>query len=188
MLRGVDSIRAFVALSLGSRALGELSRARKALEAEAWADKVRWVPDENLHLTLQFLGDLASDRVPAIAAAVRDAAAGAPEIVCCLTAVSAFPSASRVRVIVAELSEAPGLESLSRRLGEALAPLGFEPEKRPFRPHITLGRVRRPPLRGIRVAAPLAPVPLEAHELVLFRSELHKTGAVHRRLSGAPLD
>jgi 2'-5' RNA ligase len=173
----VESLRSFVALEVPAPAIEAIARVRRTLQAEPWCDDVRWVPDENLHVTLHFLGELPVERAPAIVDALHAAAASHSPFACSLSRVEAFPSARRARVIVVELSAADALAALARDIGEALTPLGFPPERRRFRPHVTLGRVRRPPLRDVVLEASVEGSPFEAQEMVLFRSELRPEGA-----------
>ena len=100
-----------------------------------------------------------------------------------------LPSARRPRVLWAGLVAGTGeLAALAAAVEAALVPLGFAPEARPFQGHVTLGRVRSP--RGLAplAAALEAGAGLElgawrAAEVVLYRSRLRPTGAVHEALS-----
>lgn len=184
----MDAVRSFVALPVDDGARAELLRARRALAWQPWGGGVRWVPGDRLHLTLQFLGELPLDRVEPVAVALATSAAGTGPIGLTLDRITAFPNPSRARVIVALLEAGDALAALVQRMRTSLASLGFPPEDRPFRPHVTLGRVRRPPLRGASLAAPLAPVHFEARELILFRSELGPRGARYEALRRVALD
>ncbi len=184
-------IGSFVALPRPPVPRAALVQARRALESEAWADRVRWVPDANLHVTLQFLGDVPRERIETIRAAIAAVCSDTPPVHTKLVHVSAFPSATRARVIVAELAEAAeaasGVPALAAKLGLALTPLGHAPEARRFRPHVTLGRVRRPPLRGARVARTLEPLSVEIGEVVLFRSTPGAASPKYEPLAVLPL-
>ncbi len=146
------------------------------------ADDVRWVRPENVHLTLQFLGAVPEERVPAIEAALRDAAAGARPLSLSLHGAGGFPNARRPRVLWAGLEgDVPPLAELVRELGTRLAKLGFPPEERAFSPHLTLGRARdgrgAPGLAGaLAGAGQVEPTPWRATELVLFESHLSPRG------------
>jgi 2'-5' RNA ligase len=146
-------------------------------------EEVRWVRPENLHLTLQFLGAVPEERVTAVEAALREAAAEAGRpLHLQVRGAGAFPNARRPRVIWAGLEgDVAPLVALASALGARLAKLGFAPEDRPFAPHLTLGRAREgrgaPGLAGALAAAALVePTPWRVPELVLFESHLSPRG------------
>jgi len=103
---------------------------------------VRWVPEGSLHVTLRFLGEVADARAPEIGSALGAAVRGARTFAVGLGGVGAFPSLGRPRVVWLGVERHPALELLANDVERALAPLGFEPELRPFAPHLTLGRAR----------------------------------------------
>lgn len=184
----MDAVRSFVALPVDADVRAALAEAGRQLARKPWGDRVRWVPADRMHLTLQFLGDLALDRVDPVAEALAQGSAGSGPIELSLDRVTAFPSPARARVIVAMLEADEGLADLVARVASALAAVGLPPEERPFRPHVTLGRVRRPPLRGARVEATLPPLRFEVRELILFQSELTPRGARYGALRRVALD
>ena len=118
----------------------------------------RWVEPSRLHLTLWFLGNVAPEEVPAICRAIDRAAAAVPPIDLVLRGAGAFPDAANPRTVWLGVREGTaGLVSLHEALGRELEPLGFLPEERRYRPHVTLGRVRHgDPAATRRLAAELA--------------------------------
>lgn len=180
-------IRAFFAVPVEGEAGEELARVVSALAGSHWGDRVRWVPSENLHLTLRFLGDVGAERLDVLLAAVRDAVRDVATTRCRLDAVRAFPSRARSRVIVASITPEAGVVALQSRVEEAVCSAGISREPRRFRAHVTLGRVRRPPLRGVEVDAEIAPVAFGVDRVVLYRSDLRPTGARYTSLGEAPL-
>jgi RNA 2',3'-cyclic 3'-phosphodiesterase len=191
----VGSFRLFVALEPPAEVRARLVAIQDALRARAGraAGDVRWVTPDNLHLTLQFLGAVAEDRVGDVRGAVTDAAAAGRRLQLHVGGAGAFPSARRPRVLWAGLAgDVAPLAALVKDLGARLAPLGFPPESRPFSAHLTLGRARAP--RGApRLAAALSPldpapaVPWTAAEVVLVRSHLSSLGSRYEALLRAPL-
>lgn len=135
---------------------------------------VRWVRDEGLHLTLKFFGEVAPDRLEKIEEAIRVANEGSAPLAMRLDELGAFPNARRPRLLWVGLDAPPALELLQDRLERQCGAIGFEPEGSPFRPHITLGRVRqgqRCPLRFVVEAGrPVEQIPFLATELVLYES------------------
>jgi 2'-5' RNA ligase len=157
------------------------------------AEEVRWVPPENVHLTLQFLGAVPEERVGAIEAALRDVAAAARPLALELRGAGGFPSARRPRVLWAGVEgEVDALAALVADLGRRLAPLGFAPEERPFSAHLTLGRARdvrgAPGLAGaLAQAAETAGTPWRAADVALFESHLSPKGPRYEVILRAPL-
>jgi 2'-5' RNA ligase len=157
------------------------------------ADEVRWTAPETLHLTVQFLGAVAEERIPELDGAVRAAAASARPLQLELQGAGGFPSARRPRVVWLGIGgDLAPLVALARELGRLLTPLGFPPEPRPFSPHLTIGRARD--ARGaaglggaLAEAAQGGGVAWRVAELVLFESHLEPTGARHEPLLRAPL-
>jgi 2'-5' RNA ligase len=104
---------------------------------------VRWVQPEAMHLTLKFLGEVAADRQDQLADALRRAAAASRAVIVTVAGFGAYPDARRPRVLWAGVSPEPGLELLQHQVEQEFGSLGFPPEGRPFRPHLTLGRAER---------------------------------------------
>jgi 2'-5' RNA ligase len=135
---------------------------------------VRWVRDENLHLTLKFFGEVIPDRVGGIEEAIRNANEGSVPLAMRFDELGAFPNARRPRVLWVGLDAPPALELLQDRLERQCEAIGFAPEGAPFRPHITLGRVRqgqRCPLRSVvEAGVPMEQISFLASDLVLYES------------------
>jgi 2'-5' RNA ligase len=191
----VAARRLFVALEppdLVRRRLAALADELRRAAGRA-GEEVRWVPPTNVHLTLQFLGAVPEERVPAIEAALREAAAEARPLSLALRGVGGFPNARRPRVLWAGLEgDLAPLAALAAALGARLAKLGHPPEDRPFSPHLTLGRAREgrgaPGLAGaLAGAAQEAPAPWRAAEVVLFESHLSPRGPRYEAIARAPL-
>ena len=107
---------------------------------------VRWVAAENLHLTLQFLGEVDPGRLPGVRKALDAAVIGHEAFRLGLRGAGAFPSPERPRVIwVGAGGGGAAAVSLAASVAAALASLGFTPDGRPFVPHLTVGRVGDPP-------------------------------------------
>lgn len=100
------------------------------------------VSTEHLHLTLKFLGDTEEGLVPEIVSAMREAAAGVAPFPIEVRGTGAFPNLSRPSVLWVGLRGAEPLARMAKILDQHLAALGFEPERRPWSPHVTLARVR----------------------------------------------
>ncbi|HYK11083.1 MAG TPA: RNA 2',3'-cyclic phosphodiesterase [Gemmatimonadales bacterium] len=104
---------------------------------------VRWVAASGMHLTLKFLGETGEARLDELGGALDQAVAGVRSMPVTVEGFGAFPDVTRPSVIWAGVVTDPALELLQHGVERAFGPLGFPPEGRPFRPHVTLGRTRR---------------------------------------------
>jgi RNA 2',3'-cyclic 3'-phosphodiesterase len=187
--------RLFVALEPPEPVRRRIAAAAQKIQREAGAaaGDVRWVPEDNLHLTVQFLGAVPEERVEAVAEAIAAAAAGGKPLLLEVRGAGGFPNARRPRVVWLGLSgEVEALAALAADLGKRLAPLGFPPEARPFAAHLTLGRARdqrgAPGLGGaLAAAAQEEGVAWRTTELVLFESHLSPRGPRYEPVKRAAL-
>lgn len=194
--------RLFVAIDLGAAARDTLAAAQAACRRHARELPVRWVEPRGAHLTVQFLGDVERERAGALVAALTAVAAAHRPFLLRTGPPGAFPNARRPRVLWLGLTgPLDRLNALQQGVELALRDLDFPPEPRPFRPHLTLGRVReggqrRPdatPAAPAGLAAAfaeigrLAPAPLPVAELRLMRSELGPGGPRYTMLGVARL-
>jgi len=110
---------------------------------------VRWVPPENYHLTLKFLGEVHPDKIESIQSALDRIGREAASFDVCLEGVGAFPTIRRPRVIWLGADPSPALRCLKQDVEWSLGALGFERETRAFHPHLTLGRCPGDPGAGV---------------------------------------
>jgi RNA 2',3'-cyclic 3'-phosphodiesterase len=184
---GRPRTRLFLALELPDPARLAIAGWRDGALAEA-AAQLRPVRTEYLHVTLVFLGWQYERDIERIASLAFEAAAGLPPAV--LTPVALVPVPKRgPRLFALDLAdehERAGAvqDAASRALAGAHL---YEPEKRPFWPHVTLARVKRNS-RAPRLDAPAPPAePFVASRLTLYRSTLRPQGAIYEPLAGHTL-
>jgi RNA 2',3'-cyclic 3'-phosphodiesterase len=116
-----------------------LAKARRLFVGE----RVRWARPENVHLTLKFLGDVREEGLEGLCAALEKVCGSQAAFDAVLAGFGAFPSARRAQILWVGIGAGSSeLRSLAANLDTALAPLGFEREKRPYIPHLTLARTR----------------------------------------------
>jgi len=122
--------------------LSESARERLAAARPPELSGIKLVRTDLLHVTLHFLGELEADDVQAAQQALQDLKEPATSIN--IAGVGAFPADGPPRVIWAGIDENPLLGQLYLKLGETLQQaIGYQPEDRPYSPHITLARVKR---------------------------------------------
>jgi RNA 2',3'-cyclic 3'-phosphodiesterase len=172
-----DRLRAFLAVDLPPEARACAAEAVERLKPGAPVG-VRWVPPENQHLTLKFLGEIAEERVEPLVERARAKLASVPPFEVALAGFGAFPNAREARVLWLVVTRGAGaLAKLARKLDAASRVAGAERERRPFSAHLTLGRLREPARIEIeRLAAP-ASVAWTVAEVVLYESRLAPDGA-----------
>lgn len=191
------SARLFVAVDLPDAVrarLVEQTRAlRTALRAARIEDAFRWVAAENLHVTLRFLGDVDAAAVPDVVHAFETVTAAAQTVA--LDRPGAFPPRGRPRVLHVRVSAGGEFLAMLRdRVDRALAPVWrWEPETRPFSPHLTLARSREradlDPAVFHRLLEGAAWPALESAvtDVRLFRSITHASGPEYSVLARAAL-
>ena len=139
----MDKVRSFVAIPIPAEIRRGLAEVEKDLMPARAG--VKWVPEENFHITLKFLGYVEPERLEAVARGVEAAIQGAKTFEVELAKVGAFPKISRPSVVWVGMTKgAQEMISLADRVDAEMAKIGFERETRPFSPHITLGRVKLP--------------------------------------------
>jgi RNA 2',3'-cyclic 3'-phosphodiesterase len=149
----------------------------------------RWVPRENLHLTLRFIGEVDEGLADDLDAAL--AGIEAPGFACELTGVGHFGNPAQARVLWAGVEPARPVQFLYEKVESALVRSGLEPERRKFTPHVTLARLHHSPRD--RIGAFLAEYgtfrfgPIEVDRFVLFRSFLGREAATYRAEAEYPL-
>jgi 2'-5' RNA ligase len=170
------------------RALREATAPLRAVVPEAG-----WVAEERLHLTLKFLGEQPETLVPQLTATMGQIAARHWPVPMRLRGVGAFPNLRRPHVIWVGIEPTPKLELLQHDVEEGCAALGVEVEGKPFRPHLTIGRLRGTEDRGsVRELARVArEIRFRADSVVsaidLVQSTLTPAGPRYERLAQAPL-
>ncbi len=183
-------MRLFIAVELDEAIRARLGAAQERLRAAQCS--VKWVKPELMHLTLRFLGEVEEPRVPQIEEAMASAAAGIAPFEVTVAGLGAFPEHGAPRVLWAGIRDNGSLATLNRRLEEGARRLGFEPEERPFSPHLTIGRVKDP--RGANaLRSPLDAAAAREFgsctiaELLLVQSVLSPSGPTYTPLRRRPL-
>jgi 2'-5' RNA ligase len=185
----METYRLFIAVEVAAAAKAELVLAQQRLRR--FDTLIKWVTPETMHLTLHFLGETQATLVPRLCTALDTALAGQPAAELWLDSAGAFPSLRRPSVVWAGVGgDTTRLGRAHAALGGALDELGLPRETRPFRPHLTLGRVRREasPAQLAQLGAAITALPAlaraawQAERVVLFRSQLQPGGPMYTEL------
>ena len=190
----MEAVRAFIAIELPDAIRDQLGEIESRLKPRLPARCIRWVKPDSIHLTLKFLGQVPADQIDLITLSARSAVASLLSFTLEVSGSGCFPDLHRPRVVwvgVHEVDPAGRLQSVQRAVEASVEPLGYPPERRPFSPHLTLGRlardVRPPDLRKVGEVIHATPVGAlgkwEVDEIALIKSDLQPSGAVYTILS-----
>ncbi len=151
--------------------------------------RVKWVEPHNIHITLKFLGEAEVNELEAIKKAVADSASSFGAFEVTLQECGVFPNMRAPRVFWIGINDPQKrLTTLAAKIDSNMTPLGFDPEKRAFSPHLTLGRVKEEDrLEMVKAAfgkASFGPVVLQVNEVHLIESQLRPSGPVYRDVAG----
>lgn len=188
----MSTTRTFIAIDAGDEVY---ARALAAIDLlEPLAQNVRWTSPDNLHWTLQFLGDVTDEDIYAICREVGRVASEFEPFDLTATGVSAFPNIDKPRTLWLGASEGGQLLcDLQDQIEERMAKLGFRPERRRYTPHLTIGRVSQGSHGGTALAAKLADLAeydggrMGVDEIIVYGSELSREGPTYHVLGRAPL-
>jgi len=135
-------VRLFLAINLTPEVRRDIAGATAPLRDRA--PELAWIREPLLHLTLKFLGDQPDERVGEIKDILASVAGRHRELVMNIGGIGAFPNFRRARVVWIGVAQDPRLELLHHDVEVACESIGFEVDGRPFRPHLTLARVKNP--------------------------------------------
>ena len=180
-------LRTFLAIDLPDGVKSELGKIQKRLKPKVQG--VRWTGPEGIHLTLKFFGWVLSEDLTNISKAVAESLKGVKPFTLELSTVGAFPGPVKPRVIwIGVHGDSKTLLDLQMNLDRNFENIGFPPEDRAFKPHLTLGRVKVPGSavgfsKVLEEGKNYKAGSFKCDRLILFRSELKPDGAVYTRLA-----
>ncbi len=183
-------VRAFAGISLSAEVRERIVAKQDQLAREWGPPLVRWTDADAIHLTLRFLGNVETARLPALQDALREAGRGLAPIGLSARGMGCFPSCQRPSVIWVGLEG--GLEALGAlqaKVERACAPFAAHTEDRAFHPHLTIGRVKMGGAKsrqlGERVQSESSSDfgSWEADRFKLIQSQLSPRGSIYTTLS-----
>ncbi len=194
-------IRAFLAVELNENLRAAIEQVQRELRDRidqrlGLAARIHWVRPESIHVTIKFLGDIEETLVDRIKQALGPALAEASRFTVPVGGIGVFPNRNGPRVLwigcaggTGQSDEGSCWHQVHQAVERALEPLGFAAEPKPFRPHLTLARVKDGERQVGKVLAqsgvfdrPQAYGILEVSAISLMRSELKPSGAEYSRL------
>ena len=184
-------MRTFIAIELPKNIISSIRKVQENLKNfgfKTFGKKIRWVRPENIHLTLKFSGDIKINDFEKIKIAISDAVDGYNPISLMGKGMGIFPSIKRPRILWVGIGgQTNQLFSLKKNLEEKLESAGFPKENKPFKGHLTLGRINGKinpqniadainEFQGFETKA------FTCDKIFLFQSELKTTGPIYKKL------
>jgi len=161
---------------------------------KALTDNVRWTAPDNLHWTLQFLGDVTDEELYPICREVQRVAAKREPFPLQARGVNAFPSVEKPRTVWLGAGQGgEQLAGLQDDIEQHMAELGFRPDRQRYTPHLTIGRVQQGSHGGMPLSEKLRELAdfdggaMEVDEVLVYGSELSRDGPTYHVLGRAPL-
>jgi RNA 2',3'-cyclic 3'-phosphodiesterase len=185
---GRTTLRTFFAVELPDAPRARVAERLRRLRAEFPDVRASWEKTEKLHVTLKFIGEVGRARVDDLKQAAAGAVEGVEPFDLSVEGAGSFPPHGNPRVLWLGIRDASGrLALIHNALETACASQGFPRDRRPFKPHITLARIRSPQgardLAAAHREAPFEPQRFQVSELILMRSELGPGGSRYTPLS-----
>jgi 2'-5' RNA ligase len=178
-MRADERVRSFFAVALPEEAREAAAQLAGRLRGSERGEGVRWVRPEGYHLTLRFLGNVAREAIAELAQSVTEQVAPLAPFAIHLGDALVFPSPRHPRVIALAVEPEAPLASLAERVERGVVAAGLPAERHRFRAHLTLGRVRNRRFPSVGGEAAIGSPTFPVEEIVLFQSDLHRTGAVY---------
>ena len=174
-------VRVFFAIDLPTAAKEKLGRFIGSLKKKSRTHAIRWSKPENLHITLQFLAEVRSEHIQTMLQNVRQEMEGAVRhSTFNMGRLHLFPDPYRPRVIVLDVTPQSELNKLAILIGQGIQKTHYEIEDRPFRAHLTIGRIKQPQGLNMGFLSECTSPELEEmalREVVFFRSEPQPEGS-----------
>lgn len=186
-----STLRVFVAISLSEATRRSLETIQHALKREGL--DVKWTRPDQFHVTLKFLGEISAPAVDRVVASTESAVSGRTPFSLTFQGVGAFPGWSTPRVLWSGVADGrDALMRLAHEVETALTKAGFAPWDRPFKPHMTLGRIRSMGPGTDVGAAALALAdhvagPERVERVVVYQSRLTPRGPIYTEIASLPL-
>lgn len=190
----MKTIRVFLAVNLDLAIVRSIADEQRELKqsCETAGLHVRWVPPPNMHVTIRFLGQVTEPMISAVKDVLEPMTRAFAQFEVESVGLGAFPDAERARVVWSGVRCPSGeLERLYDKVSELLDRTGFPAEKRPFKSHVTIGRIKDRSSAGL--AECLERCGAKEHgtstirDLICYRSDLQPTGADYHALWRLPL-
>jgi len=191
----MNPLRTFIAIDLPAPIQASIEKQTARLRQTLGDENIRWVPSQNMHLTLKFIGNIAASHLDFLKQLLTRTADSHTQFDIQFGGIGSFPNSKRVRILWAGIHAPADLATLQRAVEDGTTRLGYEREERPFSPHLTLGRVRPnvPPADMQKISTVLNQTQVgnigsfRVDSIHLYNSDLNPKGSVYTKLFSAQL-
>ena len=164
----------------------------QSLRSSLSHEKIKWVEEQNIHITLKFFGETDEKRIPGIVAVMEKIAAGTREFSLSLKKLGVFGSSYDPRVVWVGIEPYQAVADLMKQLHQELKTVGFEPDRQNLVPHLTLGRIKflnDKPLfqKTLEQYRETASREMVIDSIILFESILRREGPEYRIIQAVDL-
>lgn len=188
-------LRTFIAVEIPPQLQKQIQQETEPLRRAIGSSLVRWVPAQNMHLTLKFLGDVSPASVDRLSQMLLTEADSHTAFDMEISGLGSFPSLRQARVLFIGIQAPAELEALNRGIESACARLGYASEDRDFHPHLTLGRVKQnsSALDQQKIRRALEETKIDSlgtarvNSVHLYKSDLKPSGSVYIQIFSAPI-
>ena len=183
--------RVFIAIDISKEARRRVAAHVERLRSSFPHLRVGWERPEKLHITLKFLGAVSEEQLAGIGGALRAAALQNSEYTARLAGTGVFPERGDPRILWIGLEPPAATVKLAVTIDVVCAKLGFEREKREFRPHLTIARLREPAasreLAEAHRRSTFEVPEFQIKEIAIYESKLLPSGSIYSTLAAFPL-
>lgn len=191
----MTQLRAFIAIDLPQIIQNAVEKETARLQKIIGTDAIRWVPIQNIHLTLKFLGAVPTNHLDFLKQMLTQIADSHAAFDLQIGGFGSFPNFKLPRVLWLGVNASAGLASLQKNVENESARIGYEKEARAFSPHLTLGRVRQQihPNDLQKVSSLLSSFQVgkidsaKVDSVHLYQSDLHAEGSIYTKLFSVKL-
>lgn len=183
-----NTVRTFIATIPEAGIAESLVDLCHTIKTEGPKDSIHWIISCNFHITVRFLGNLTTGQLDQLPVLLASKMVGYQPCELSFDRLCWFPSDKYPRVLAAIFKPCPEFHAIALRTEIAARELGLTPERRSFRPHLSLATIRRKSKSPFTVNRSLANLKMPVNELITFKSELTSSGPIYTRLNSLALE
>lgn len=177
-----SKIRSFIGIKPNQATMTLINEFKQQHQNAAWAKHIRWTREENIHLTVRFLGDLVQDQIDTIKNELRSLLSHQAAFNIRLNSPTPFPTLKKARMLACLVHANPELTALAAQINKVAIRAGVADEGRAFRGHLTIGRFRNRAKGLADLLASTQTVTMPVDHVVFYKSDLQPGGAVYSKI------
>lgn len=182
-----ETFRAFYAIKLNDETRAATQKVISELQSLDWSQFVRWVPVNNLHITLRFLGDVTESQLKMINTALIDKLQNISPFSILFKEPRLFPHFRKPKVVAVLVPHNDALDQLADLFEQCAISAGLEPQMRQFKAHLTLGRCNKSFPKRIKIEPMPLSLTLPVNSVSLYQSILSESGPTYIEQKVFPL-